>query len=96
MDSDGAAAKLRGDRAARGTVAAVLASKLAVVVTGVAVGRQATAGTRAGGGIRERGPPPGFQERDAAGWPERAASRRGLVPRYPALLVGLRQEDAQR
>ena len=43
MDSDGAAAKLRGDcaAAARGTVAAALAFKLAVVVSVVVVGRQA-------------------------------------------------------
>ena len=41
--------------------------KLAVVVSGVAVGRQAAAGTRAGCGVRERAPP-GFQERDAGGW----------------------------
>jgi hypothetical protein len=51
-----------GDRAARGTVAAALASELAVVGSGVAVGRQAAAGTRAGGSVRERAPP-GFQEK---------------------------------
>ena len=94
--SDGTAAKLRDDRtaAARGTIAAALAYKLAVVVSGVAVGRQAAAGTRAGCGVRERAPP-GFQERGRRlGRITRRAGEALSLSTRP-LLVGLRQEDAR-
>ena len=85
--SDGTAAKLRDDRAAaaRGTIAAALAYKLAVVVSGVAVGRQAAAGTRAGGGVREHAPPPGFQESDVDDWPERHGEPARPCPSVPGI-----------
>ena len=75
---------LRGDLAARGTVAAALASKLAVVVSGVAVGRQAAAGTRAGGSVRERAPPGflGTRCRRLAGAPRRAGEALSLGTRH--------------
>ena len=94
--SDGTAAKLRDDRAAaaRGTIAAALAYKRAVVVSGVAVERQAAAGTRAGCGVRERAPP-GFQERGRRlGRITRRAGEALSLSTRP-LLVGLRQEDAR-